>query len=146
MSIVWDGIPILLLFRRMPSGFKICSDRFDRFDHFMQTVNMVNMVMAFFRHCLHFFALHFLHFLHFQDVSLFRIMLVFSRLCLIVQIVQIVQCHFFMHHPSLEPFGAPANFNLWGERRQWSHLPFSGAVWPLRSICRTRSLYVLSHS
>ena len=79
---------------------------------------MVNMVMSFFRHCLHFFALHFLHFLHFQDVSLFRIMLVFSRLCLIVQIVQIVQCHFFMHQPILEPSGAPANFNLWGERRQ----------------------------
>ena len=56
------------------------------------------MVMSFFRHCLYFFALHFLHFLHFQGVSLFRIMLVFSRLCLIVQIVQ---CHFFMHHPSV---------------------------------------------
>lgn len=47
MPTVWDGIPILL-FRRMPSGFKICSDRFDRFDHFMQTVNMVNVVMSFF--------------------------------------------------------------------------------------------------
>ena len=22
-------------------------------------------------------------------------------------------------------YGAPANFYLWGERRQWSHLPFS---------------------
>ena len=54
---------------------------------------MVNMVMSFLRHCLHFFAL---HFLHFQYVSLFRIMLVFSRLCLIVQIVQIVQCHFII--------------------------------------------------
>ena len=43
-------------------------------------------------------------------------------------------------------YGAPANFNLWGERRQWSHLPFSGAVWLLRSICRTRPLVVLSHS
>ena len=26
----------------------------------------------------------------------------------------------------------------WGERRQWSHLRFSGAVSFLRSICRTR--------
>jgi len=49
MSIVRDTIPFFLLpFRRMPSGFKICSDRFDRFDHFMQTVNMVKVVMSFF--------------------------------------------------------------------------------------------------
>jgi len=34
--------------------------------------------------------------------------------------------------------GVPADFNLWGERRQWSHLRFSRAVSFLRSICRTR--------
>ena len=31
-------------------------------------------------------------------------------------------------HGHINPFGVPANFNLWGERRQWSHLRFSGAV------------------
>ena len=35
-------------------------------------------------------------------------------------------------------FRAPANFNLWEERRQLSLLPISGAVWLLRSVCRTR--------
>ena len=37
------------------------------------------------------------------------------------------------------PFlGLPQISNLWEERRQWSHLRFSGAVSFLRSICRTR--------
>ena len=35
----------------------------------------------------------------------------------------------------------PANFNLWGERRQWSHPRFSRAVSSLRPICRTRRAF-----
>lgn len=30
-------------------------------------------------------------------------------------------CSSFMHAWSTRFFGVPANFNLWGERRQWSH-------------------------
>ncbi len=38
-------------------------------------------------------------------------------------------------------YGDPANFNLWGERRQWSHPRFSRAVSSLRPICRTRRAF-----
>ena len=52
-------------------------------------------------------------------------------------------------HPQSAHWGprrALTECTRWGERRQWSHLRFSGAVSFLRSICRTRRVPLHSKS
>jgi len=47
-----------------------------------------------------------------------------------------VFCFLFYGAPKKSCFAKKMHV-FWGERRQWSHLPFSEAVWLLRSICRS---------